>query len=156
MKLYHPCCQVHKYPLRSQSRSSAGQAGPQGSRRSLPEHGKRELVALGASGSQPATRDSSEPSRLTRSGAVLRRSTRNSKGNVYIILIEFKSVNMRKEIESFLLCPNLFIYLVHQGWYKTKWCLKWINIFCLTVKSQIYFFNLDLNKLAQKLQYREY
>ncbi|KAG5872398.1 hypothetical protein JTB14_028710 [Gonioctena quinquepunctata] len=81
--------QVHKYPLRSHSRASVGHSaapptGPSGSvhpaRKSLPERGKRELLALGASSSQPTTRDAQEPPRLTRSGAVLRRSTRSSKG----------------------------------------------------------------------------
>nr|XP_023018407.1 E3 ubiquitin-protein ligase TRIP12 [Leptinotarsa decemlineata] len=82
--------QVHKYPLRSHSRTSVGHSaapstGPSVSvhlsRKSLPERGKRELLALGASSSQPTTRDAQEPSRLTRSGAVLRRSTRSSKGH---------------------------------------------------------------------------
>lgn len=111
--------QVHKYPLRSQSRSSTitlsntslnthssgsslhqypHQASASSSshlKKSCPlERGKRELVALGASSSSttstpnqpfiPAShhqRDFSEPpSRLTRSGAVLRRSTRSSRG----------------------------------------------------------------------------
>lgn len=50
----------HKYPLRSQ-----------GKRRS------REFRELGASSSQQVTREENESSRLARSGAVLRRSTRN-------------------------------------------------------------------------------
>ncbi|CAH1114025.1 unnamed protein product [Psylliodes chrysocephalus] len=82
--------QVHKYPLRSHSKISLNSSIPTLVRAttSLPlskktsqERGKRELLALGASSSQPTTRDIQEPSRLTRSGAVLRRSTRSSKGH---------------------------------------------------------------------------
>lgn len=78
--LTYPQAQVHKYPLRSHSRSSGLSIETFTKKPSLSERGKRELVALGASSSQPTTRDDSEPSRLTRSGAVLRRSTR-SKGH---------------------------------------------------------------------------
>lgn len=74
--LFFGIIQVHKYPLRSHSRTSV-----EPNRKSLPQRGHRELIALGASSSQTTSRDESEPSRLTRSGAVLRRSTRNSKGN---------------------------------------------------------------------------
>lgn len=83
--------QVHKYPLRSHSKiplkssiptiihSSSSINLP---KKILPERGKRDSLALGtSSSSQSATRDVPEPSRLTRSGAVLRRSTRSSKGH---------------------------------------------------------------------------
>lgn len=84
--LTYPQIHNHKYPLRSQSKPSVSNTSHNNNnniqtRKSLPERGKRELVALGASSSQPTTRDTSEPARLTRSGAVLRRSTRNSKGH---------------------------------------------------------------------------
>ncbi|XP_057663764.1 E3 ubiquitin-protein ligase TRIP12 isoform X1 [Diorhabda carinulata] len=83
--------QVHKYPLRSHSKiplkSSISTINHSSSsinlpKKILPERGKRDSLALGtSSSSQPATRDVTEPSRLTRSGAVLRRSTRSSKGH---------------------------------------------------------------------------
>lgn len=85
---------LHKYPLRSQSRSFTDQQTPQTShyhqqsKKSSSERGKRELVALGATNSQPNTREEPEPSRLTRSGAVLRRSTRNSKGKKNIFFFD--------------------------------------------------------------------
>lgn len=64
----YPSASGHKYPLRSQGK--------------LPEpteDKKKKIVALGASGSQQVKREDPESSRLTRSGAVLRRSTRASK-----------------------------------------------------------------------------
>ncbi|XP_072379801.1 E3 ubiquitin-protein ligase TRIP12 isoform X1 [Diabrotica undecimpunctata] len=83
--------QVHKYPLRSHSKipsnSSISSSVVESSstinlpKKVLPVRLKRDFVALGTSSSQPTTRDVQEPSRLTRSGAVLRRSTRTSKGH---------------------------------------------------------------------------
>lgn len=64
----------HKYALRSQSRCSNIPAP------TSPEEHRKESSALGASSSQHSKREDTEPSRLARSGAVLRRSTRSSKG----------------------------------------------------------------------------
>ncbi|XP_008200479.2 E3 ubiquitin-protein ligase TRIP12 isoform X1 [Tribolium castaneum] len=72
---------VHKYPLRSRSFTDQSSQTSHQSRKSPSGRVKRELVALGATSSQPNTREEQEPSRLTRSGAVLRRSTRNSKAH---------------------------------------------------------------------------
>ncbi|CAG9853614.1 unnamed protein product [Phyllotreta striolata] len=76
--------QGHKYPLRSHSkiptRVHTSNSIPL-SKKISQEQGKKKHLALGASSSQPTTRDIQEPSRLTRSGAVLRRSTRTSKGH---------------------------------------------------------------------------
>lgn len=65
----------HKYPLRNRLPTVA-----YNNRVSAQECKTKESVALGASTSHQTTREEQEPSRLTRSGAVLRRSTRNSKG----------------------------------------------------------------------------
>lgn len=64
----------HKYPLRSQGRLSDPGVAHRPTTQS-------KSTALGTTSSQNASREVPEPSRLTRSGAVLRRSTRNSKGH---------------------------------------------------------------------------
>lgn len=69
---------THKYPLRNRLLSSS--VIVPNNRVSVQDPKTKESVALGASTSHQATREEQEPSRLTRSGAVLRRSTRNSKG----------------------------------------------------------------------------
>lgn len=74
----------HKYPLRNRL-STSSTIAPNNRVSSTQEKNKRKSVALGATTShQAATREEQEPSRLTRSGAVLRRSTRNSKGEFII------------------------------------------------------------------------
>lgn len=70
---------LHKYTLRSQGTVADYPLNFLPLRRSA-EHRNREVVALGASSSQHTKREDPEPSRLSRSGAVLRRSTRNSRG----------------------------------------------------------------------------
>ncbi|XP_025829823.1 E3 ubiquitin-protein ligase TRIP12 isoform X2 [Agrilus planipennis] len=74
---------THKYPLRSQGRLSDPCPVVGYIRKSTEKKKSRELKALGASSSQTNNNAlvDSEPSRLTRSGAVLRRSTRSSKGH---------------------------------------------------------------------------
>lgn len=64
---------THKYRLRSQEKHSEEKRREEYKRNSLPSS------ALGASTSQTSKREESLPSRLTRTGAVLRRSTRNTK-----------------------------------------------------------------------------
>lgn len=79
----------HKYSLRNRLSSSGGggSTGTSSGRVSTAQdhNNKKESVALGASTSHQATREEQEPSRLTRSGAVLRRSTRNSKGTYFSV-----------------------------------------------------------------------
>lgn len=75
---------THKYPLRNRLSSSATIA--QNNLVFTQDKIKKKSIALGASTSHQATREEQEPSRLTRSGAVLRRSTRNSKGKFIPIL----------------------------------------------------------------------
>ncbi|KAL3281120.1 hypothetical protein HHI36_004342 [Cryptolaemus montrouzieri] len=73
---------VHKYPLRSHSRGSSDRAPVVVVKsKKHAEFRNREASALGVSSSQSASREDQEPPRLTRSGPVLRRSTRNSKGH---------------------------------------------------------------------------
>lgn len=75
----------HKYLLRSQGKLSADQTiALQRIRRATEKRKTREFRELGASSSQQTTREENESSRLTRSGAVLRRSTRN-KGSYQVI-----------------------------------------------------------------------
>ncbi|XP_017785383.1 PREDICTED: E3 ubiquitin-protein ligase TRIP12 isoform X2 [Nicrophorus vespilloides] len=102
-------CGQHKYPLRSQGRvSDPGRPSTaptcltstlsciktlqEASSTTQPQqlqhnqnnnnlNARKTAAALGATSSHQAKREDSEPSRLTRSGAVLRRSTRNSKGH---------------------------------------------------------------------------
>lgn len=74
----------HNYSLRNRLSSGSGNSTITSNNRvSTQDHNKKESVALGASTSHQATREEQEPSRLTRSGAVLRRSTRNSKGTCF-------------------------------------------------------------------------
>ncbi|KAK9879662.1 hypothetical protein WA026_006724 [Henosepilachna vigintioctopunctata] len=73
---------IHKYPLRSHSRSSTDRVPVLVVRsKNTAELRERQSLALGASSSQAASREEQEPPRLSRSGPVLRRSTRNSKGH---------------------------------------------------------------------------
>lgn len=70
----------HNYPLRSQGKIADFPINFLPIRKGAQERRNREVVALGASSSQHTKREDPEPSRLSRSGAVLRRSTRNSRG----------------------------------------------------------------------------
>lgn len=74
----------HKYLLRSQSKASLDQSNiaVQLFRKATEKRRSRDLKALGASTSHQVAREESESSRLTRSGAVLRRTTRN-KGKLF-------------------------------------------------------------------------
>lgn len=85
---------THKYPLRN--RLSSSSAVLSNNRVSAQDYKIKESVALGASTSHQATREEQEPSRLTRSGAVLRRSTRNSKGNTTIKMRKIEMEIMKK------------------------------------------------------------
>ena len=67
----------HGYPLRSRTKARNIKQGSV-------NDGSGEVVALGATSSQHAKREDPEASRLTRTGAVLRRSTRNNKGKLII------------------------------------------------------------------------
>lgn len=81
---------IHRYQLRSQNRFSTqtNESGTSSqSKQPTSERGQREVAALGATNSQPNTREEPEPSRLTRSGAVLRRSTRHSKGKLFLLCV---------------------------------------------------------------------
>ncbi|GJQ67325.1 hypothetical protein Trydic_g8224 [Trypoxylus dichotomus] len=71
----------HKYPLRSQGKVADCPFNFLPIRKGAQERRNREVLALGASSSQHTKREDPEPSRLSRSGAVLRRSTRNSRGH---------------------------------------------------------------------------
>ncbi|KAI4466356.1 e3 ubiquitin-protein ligase trip12 [Holotrichia oblita] len=71
----------HKYPLRSQGKVADYTNNFLPLRKGAQERRNREVIALGASSSQHTKREDPEPSRLSRSGAVLRRSTRNSRGH---------------------------------------------------------------------------
>lgn len=90
---------THNYSLRNRLSSNSTIAS--NNRVSTQEQNKKESVALGASTSHQATREEQEPSRLTRSGAVLRRSTRNSKGE-YKCLQSF--LNSENEVTTLNYC----------------------------------------------------
>jgi hypothetical protein len=97
---------IHKYTLRSQSRSFIEQTSePSHSKKSTSE--RRKLVALGATSSQPTAREEQEPSRLARSGVVLRRSTRNSKGKGFIS----SYISFWKKYQKKIKKPNLRVNL---------------------------------------------
>lgn len=81
----------HKYTLRSQKKLEDAE-----------NLRNRELSALGASTSHNVKREDPEPSRLTRSGAVLRRSTRNSKGNL----------NQKLSLKFLLLCCYNVFFII--------------------------------------------
>lgn len=69
---------VHKYPLRAQRRVSTEQSvALELIRKATEKRRTREVKDLGVSSSQQVAREENESSRLSRGGAVLRRSTRN-------------------------------------------------------------------------------
>lgn len=72
----------HSYILRSHGQTPAASH----CNASANQRRKSDAVDLGATSSHLTTREEQEPSRLTRSGAVLRRSTRNSKGKPSVYL----------------------------------------------------------------------
>ncbi|KAF5283720.1 hypothetical protein FQR65_LT13755 [Abscondita terminalis] len=69
---------LHKYPLRTQRRVSTEQSvALELIRKATEKRRTREVKDLGVSSSQQVAREENESSRLSRGGAVLRRSTRN-------------------------------------------------------------------------------
>lgn len=83
----------HGYSLRSRTKARV-------IKRYGVNEGSGEVVALGATSSQHAKREDSEASRLTRTGAVLRRSTRNNKGKhiqLSIPKVSLESLNVNHD-----------------------------------------------------------